>query len=68
MQDYFLFIYLCILMLSRIGLLAIIVSWLIQLNHSRNGRKELQPAFLILQAIGVFLVMIGSFANGEAFL
>jgi hypothetical protein len=67
MQDYFLSVYV-FSMLARIGMLIIIVSWLIQLNYSWKGRKELQPAFLILQGIGIFLLVLGSFANGEVFL
>lgn len=55
-------------MLARIGLVVIIVSWLVQLNHSWKGRKEIQPAFLVLQALGIFLLVISNFANGEAFL
>lgn len=55
-------------MLGRSGLLIIIVAWLIQLNYSWKGRKELQPAFLVLQALGIFLLVISSFANGDAFL
>ena len=66
MQE--LFISFCIIMLSRSGMLIIIVSWLIQLNYSWKGRKEIQHAFLVLQAIGIFLLVIGSFANGEVFL
>jgi hypothetical protein len=56
------------IMLGRSGLLIIIVSWLIQLNYSWKGRKELQPAFLVLQALGIFLLMISSFANGDVLL
>ena len=56
------------LMLGRIGLLVIVVSRLIQLNYSWKGRKELQPAFLVLQVIGIFFVMLSSFSNGEALL
>ena len=56
------------IMLGRIGLLVIVVSRLIQLNYSWKGRKELQPAFLVLQALGIFFVMLSSFSNGDALL
>lgn len=66
MQE--LFISFCITMLSRSGMLIILVSRLIQLNYSWKWRKEIQHAFLVLQAIGIFLLVIGSFANGEVLL
>ena len=51
-------------MFGRIGMLIIVGAWLLQLNYSWKGRKEIQPAFLVLQAIGIFLLMINSFADG----
>jgi len=50
-------------MFARIGMLLIVVSRLLQLNYSRNGRKEMQATFLVLQAIGIFLIAISSFAD-----
>lgn len=67
MQELFI-LFIFSVMLSWSGMLIIIVSWLIQLNYSRKGRKEIQPAFLVLQALGIFMIVIGSFANGEIFL
>lgn len=52
-------------MFGRLGMLLIIGSWLLQLNYSWKGRKELQPGFLILQAVGIFLLVLSSFAAGE---
>ncbi|MFA7717802.1 MAG: hypothetical protein WC875_03750 [Candidatus Absconditabacterales bacterium] len=67
MQENFLS-FVDIIMFSRLGLLIIIVGRLIQLNYSRTGKKEIQNGFLLLQAIGIFLLVIGSFASGETLL
>jgi len=53
-------------MFGRLGLLLIIFAWLLQLNYSRKGRKEIQTSFLLLQVLGILFLVISSFANGEA--
>lgn len=65
MQDMLFLFYHNTTMLARSGLVVIIVGWLVQLNYSWKGRREIQPAFLVLQALGIFLLMISSFADGE---
>ncbi len=54
--------------LSWIGMILIIISWIIQLDKVKKGRRDIQTQFLIFQMIGILLLAIDGFAGGAIFL
>ncbi len=46
--------------LLSLGLSIIVLGWIVQLAYSWKGNKEIQPAFIVIYMLGVFVVAAGT--------
>lgn len=51
--------------LSLIGLAFIILSWIVEIVKLSKGYKEICACFAVMQFIGIVLLVIDSFLNGN---
>ncbi len=50
--------------LTGSGLILIAIAWLVQLCFVLKGNKKIQPLFIIIYIVGVFLLAYNGFAAG----
>jgi len=49
--------------ISGIGLFLVTIAWLVQLYFVLKGDKKIQPLFIIVYMVGVFMLVYGAFVT-----